>query len=115
VSALVGCQKSIRFGRCPLWEISHTNDPDASGYQAGAKAVNCPKSEPSERVGVRVRVLDAGRDNQMLNGDSGLVDSGEQKEVPESGGKGKVGLFERSRPVEAKELTRRALIAKQSA
>lgn len=64
--------------QCPLWKISHTDDPETSGYQSGAKGVECPKSEPSECVGVRVGVLDAGRVNQGFNGDSGSVDDSEQ-------------------------------------
>jgi len=73
--------------------ISHTNDPDAGAYQSGEKSVDRPKSGPSERVGVRVGVLDAGRVNQRLNGDSSSVDGGEQNEVPDSGER--VGLFVR--------------------
>ena len=87
VSALVGCQKSI--SGCPRqWEhrkISHTNDPDANAYQSGAKAIEGPESEPGKLIDVRVGVLDTGRGNQQLNGDGGLVDDGEQEEVPDSG------------------------------
>ena len=91
---------------------SHTNNPEPGGYQSGTKAVECPKSEPSERVGVRVGVLDVGRVNQRLNGDGGPIDDSEQKEVPESGGE-KVGLCVRGW-WEQKARTRRVLIAKQS-
>jgi len=59
-----------------------------------------------------VGVLDPGGVNQRLNGDGGPVDDGEQDEVPDSGEK--VGLPVQ-RPGGAEALTRRRLIAKQSA
>src|SRR5258706_11909294 len=77
--------KSQSIREAEVRKFSHTDDPDAGAYQSSAKGVECPKSEPSERVGVRVRVLDAGRVNQQLNGDGGSVDDGEQKKVPDSG------------------------------
>ena len=92
--------------------ISHTNDPDPSANQSDTKAIERPKSEPSERVGVRVGVLNMGRANQRLNGDGDPIDDGEQKEVPESGGE---GWSVHSMVVGAKPRTRRVLIVKQSA
>ena len=91
---------------------SHTNNPEPSAYQSGTKAIQRPKSEPSKRVGVRVGVLDVGRVNQRLNGDSGPIDDGEQKEVPKSGERRSV--CGGSRVGGAKARTRRVLIAKQS-
>jgi len=58
------------------------NDPEAGGYQSGTIAIECPEREPGKLVSVRVRVLDAGGGNQRLDGDGGLVDDGEQEEVP---------------------------------
>lgn len=89
VSAFVGCQESIS-GRPVPWEcrkISRTDDPEASGYQSGAIAIECPKSEPGQLVGVRVRILDVGGGDQRLDGDGGLVDDSKQEAVPDSGEK----------------------------